>query len=163
MLVRCSAEHCLICNFSFLSSFIQKFQTRFESTRFNKIASTRFTDRFQSSGWEKKKKKNFIFDSSFILISLKFNSLTNEFVFIIESLSRTTGAADPRHVAPRNYSTRPVAYVFTNPPILPYFFSTRPRYASSQGDSEILRPGIVRLVEGKLPRVRVTVRCSSYK
>lgn len=122
----------------------------------SKIASTRFTDRFQSLGWEKKKEKRKI--SSSIIRSLRYswNSTHSRRSSSLQSSSRTTGW----HVAPRNYST---LHTFLRIHRSFLTFHEQPRYASSQGDSEMLRPGIVRLLEAKLPRVRVTVRCSSYK
>lgn len=121
----------------------------------SKIASTRFADRFQSLGWEKKKEKRKI--SSSIIRSLRYswNSTHSPRSSSLQSSSRTTGW----HVAPRNYSTHTFLRIHRSF----LTFHEQPRYASSQGDSEMLRPGIVRLLEAKLPRVRVTVRCSSYK
>lgn len=122
----------------------------------SKIASTRFANRFQSLGWEKKKEKRKI--SSSIIRSLRYswNSTHSRRSSSLQSSSRPTGW----HVAPRNYST---LHMFLRIHWSFLTFHEQPRYASSQGDSEMLRPGIVRLLEAKLPRVRVTVRCSSYK
>lgn len=66
----------------------------------SKIASTRFTDRFQSLGWEKKKEKRKI--SSSIIRSLRYswNSTHSRRSSSLQSSSRTGW-----HVAPRNYST----------------------------------------------------------
>lgn len=118
----------------------------------SKIASTRF----QSLGWEKKKEKRKV--SSSIIRSLRYswNSTHSRRSSSLQSSSRPTGW----HVAPRNYST---LHTFLRIHRSFLTFHEQLRYASSQGDSEMLRPGIVRLLEAKLPRVRVTVRCSSYK